>query len=116
MMAKSRCGCRRLRGVHGHRLRPADERQVADDRQQRQDDRAEQVDVHERIERHAAQAARRRIAEPIGGQGVRRFVNGEREQKHTEADGDAQEIDVGQGAVTAGEFARKGGHVGRPDA
>ena len=115
MMAKSRCGWRRLRVSTGTGFAQPMSGRWLTDRQERQEDRADQIDVDQRIERHAAQTARRRIAEPVGGQGVRRFVNGERDQQHTEADGDAQEIDVGQGAVTAGDVREKGGRVGRPD-
>ena len=66
--------------------------------QQWQDDGADQIDVNEGVERDAPEAARRRISEPISGQGVGCFVNRQRDQQHPEAEDDTQQIHVEQGA------------------
>ena len=83
-------------------FRSPDEREVADRGKQRKQHRSDQIDVHERIERDAPEHPRCAVTETVGGPRVGRFVNRERDQKHAEAEGDAQEIDVVQG--TTGEM------------
>ena len=52
--------------------------------------------MHGGIQRQPAQVTRRRIAEPIGGPGVRRLVNGQRGDEHDDLDENLGEIDAGQ--------------------
>jgi hypothetical protein len=54
--------------------------------------------VHSRVERDTAEQPRGRIAEAIGGQGVRRFVNRERKEENEKRNEDAGEVDGGQAA------------------
>ena len=83
--------------VHRHGLRPADERQLAHDRDEREDDRPEQVGVHYGVQRHAAEQARRRIAQPIGRPRMRAFVHGQGKQQNDEGYEDLSDVDVEQG-------------------
>ena len=51
---------------------------------ERQQDRPDRVDVHERVQRDAPEQPRRGIAEPVGGPGMRRLVDRERDEHDRE--------------------------------
>ncbi len=87
---------------------------VIDD--QRKHDGADHIDVHGGIERHPAEQACGRIAEPIGRPGVRGFVNAEREHEDREADQNLGKVEVRQECVrlTHGSGALRGAGANSP--
>ena len=82
--------------IDRYRLRPADERHVGDQRENRKQNRPNWIGMHDRVERNATEQPRSRIAKPISGPRMRRFVDGEGKQQDDERDENLSEVDVQQ--------------------
>ncbi|MCA1587098.1 MAG: hypothetical protein LC791_20815 [Acidobacteria bacterium] len=72
--------------VDGHRFRPADEGEAGHHRNQRKEHGADRIHVHGRVQRQPSQQTSRRIAEAVGGPGVRGLMHRQRDQEHEERD------------------------------
>ena len=78
--------------VDGNGFGPAEDRGPDDRENDGKENGAEGVDVDDGIQRSPPQAPGRRVSELVSRPGVRRFVDGDGEEQHKQADDDRYDI------------------------